>query len=75
VQGQGSSWTLALLAAAAVDHLYQDRITGVEVIDAMCRGGCYGDIAATDVAAALAQFRQAFAGLYRIIEITPTLVT
>ena len=40
----------------------------------MRRRGHRGDIAATDVAAALAQFRQDFAELYRIIEITPALV-
>jgi uncharacterized protein len=39
------------------------------------RRGHRGDIAAIDVAAALAQFRQDFAELYRIIEITPALVT
>jgi uncharacterized protein len=66
---------VALLDAAAMHHLYLARITGVEVIAAMCRRARHGDIAATDVAAALAQFRQDFAGLYRVIEITPTLVT
>jgi uncharacterized protein len=75
VQEQGSGWMVALLDAAAMHHLYLARITGVEVIAAMCRRARYGDIAATDVAAALAQFRQDFAGLYRVIEITPTLVT
>jgi uncharacterized protein len=75
VRGRASSWTVALLAAAAVDHLYRARITGVEVIDAMCRGARHGNTAAPDVAAALTQFRQAFTGLYRIIEITPTPVT
>jgi uncharacterized protein len=75
VQEQGSAWMVALLDAAAVHHLYLARITGVEVIAAMCRRARRGDIAATDVAAALAQFRQDFSGLYRIIEITPALVT
>jgi uncharacterized protein len=75
VQEQGSAWMVALLDAAAVHHLYLARITGVEVIAAMCRRARRGDIAATDVAAALAQFRQDFAELYRIIEITPALVT
>jgi uncharacterized protein len=75
VQEQGSGWMLALLDAAAVHHRYLARITGVEVIAAMCRRARHGDIAATDVAAALAQFRQDFAELYRVIEITPALVT
>jgi uncharacterized protein len=75
VQEQGSGWMVVLLDAAAVHQLYLARITGVEVIAAVCRRARHGDIAATDMAAALAQFRQDFAGLYRIIEITPTLVT
>ena len=75
VQEQGSSWMVALLDAAAVHRLYLARITGVEVIAAVCRRASHGDIAAIDVAGAPAQFRQDFAGLYRVIEITPTLVT
>ena len=75
VQEQGSAWMVALLDAAAMHHLYLARITGVEVIAAMRRRARLGDIVATDVAAALAQFRQDFAGLYRMIEITPALVT
>ena len=75
VQEQGSAWMVALLDAAAVHHLYIARITGVEVIAAMRRRARLGDIVATDVAAPLTQFREDFAGLYRIIEITPALVT
>jgi uncharacterized protein len=75
VQEQGSAWIVALLDAAAVHHLYLARITGVEVIAAMRRRARLGDIVATDVEAALAQFRQDFAGLYRMIAITPALVT
>jgi predicted nucleic acid-binding protein len=75
VQEQGSAWMVALLDAAAMHHLYLARITGVEVIAAVRRRARLGDIAAPDVAAALAQFRQDFAGLYRVIEITPALVT
>jgi hypothetical protein len=62
---------VALLEATAMHHLYLARITGVEVIAAMCRRARLGDIVATDVAAALSQFRQDFAKLYRILEITP----
>jgi uncharacterized protein len=75
VQEQGSAWMVALLDAAARHHLYLARITGVEVIAAVCRRARLGDIAATGVAAALAQFRQDLVGLYRVIEITPALVT
>jgi predicted nucleic acid-binding protein len=75
VQEQGSAWMVALLDAATAHHLYLARITGVEVIAAMRRRAHRGDIAATDLVAALAQFRQDFAALYRIIEITPALIT
>jgi uncharacterized protein len=75
MQEQGSAWMVAWLDAAAMHHLYLARITGVEVIAAVRRRARLGDIAAPDVAAALAQFRQDFAGLYRVIEITPALVT
>jgi uncharacterized protein len=75
MQEQGSGWMLALLDAASMHHLYLARITGVEVIAAVRRRARLGDIAAPDMAAALAQFRQDFAGLYRMIEITPALVT
>jgi predicted nucleic acid-binding protein len=71
VQERGSGWMVALLDADAVHHLYLARITGVEVIAAVCRRTRHGDIAATDVAVSLAQFRRDFAGLYRVIEITP----
>jgi hypothetical protein len=39
-----------------------------------CADARYGDIAATDAVAAIAQFRQDFSRLYYIIEITPALV-
>jgi predicted nucleic acid-binding protein len=75
IQEQGSVWMVTLLDATAGHHLYLARITGVEVIAAIRRRARRGDIAAPDASAALAQFRQDFAGLYRIIEITPALVT
>ena len=49
-------------------------ITGVEVIAAVTRRLRRGDIAATDGAAAVAQFRQDFAQRYRLIDFTPPLV-
>ena len=74
VQERGSAWMVALLDVTARHHLYVARITGVEVIAAIRRRARRGDIAAADVAAALAQFRQDFAEIYHSIEITPTLV-
>jgi uncharacterized protein len=74
VQERGSAWMVALLDVTAGHHLYVARITGVEVIAAIRRRASRGDIAAPDMAAALAQCRQDFAGLYHSIEITPALV-
>ena len=65
---------VALLDVTAGHLLYVARITGVEVIAAIRRRARRGDIAAPDMAVALAQFRQDFAGLYHSIEITPALV-
>jgi predicted nucleic acid-binding protein len=75
VQEQGSVWMVTLLDATARHHLYLARITGVEVIAAIRRYARRDDIAAPDAPAALAQCRQDCAGLYRIIEITPALIT
>lgn len=60
----------------ATDHrLYVARITGVEVIAALARRGRAGDVAADALAAALSQFRQEFASMYRIVEITSSLLS
>jgi predicted nucleic acid-binding protein len=69
-----AAWMVTLLDVTAGHHLYVARITGVEVIAAIRRRARRGDIAAPDVAVALAQFRQDFAELYHSIEITPALV-
>ncbi len=74
VQEQGAAWMLTLLDPTAGHHLYLASITGVEVIAAVTRRLRRGDIAATDGAAAIAQFRQDFAQRYRLIDLTPLLV-
>src|SRR5207247_3291206 len=74
VQEQGSAWMRTLLDPTAGHHLYLASITGVEVIAAVTRRLRRGDIAATDGAAAIAQFRQDFAQRYRLIDFTPPLV-
>jgi hypothetical protein len=63
-----------LLDPTAGHHLYLASITGVEVIAAVTRRLRRGDIAVTDGAAAVAQFRQDFAQRYRLIDLTPLLV-
>ena len=74
VQERGSAWMQTLLDPTAGHHLYLASITGVEVIAAVTRRLRRRDIAATDGAAAVAQFRQDFAQRYRLIDLTPLLV-
>lgn len=74
VQEQGSAWMQTLLDPAAGHYLYLASITGVEVMAAVTRRLRRGDIAATDSAAAVAQFRYDFAQRYRLIDLTPPLV-
>lgn len=74
VQEQDSAWMRTLLDPTAGHHLYLASITGVEVIAAVTRRLRRGDIAATDSAAAVAQFRYDFAQRYRLIDLTPPLV-
>jgi predicted nucleic acid-binding protein len=50
------------------------RISGVEVVSAIARRRRSGDIVSNDAAAAIGQFYLEFASVYRIIEITSTLV-
>jgi len=74
VQEQGSAWMRTLLDPTAGHHLYLASITSVEVIAAVTRRLRRGDIAATDGAAAVAQFRQDVAQRYRLIDLTPPLI-
>ena len=74
VQEHGSAWMRTLLDPTAGHHLYLASITSVEVIAAVTRRLRRGDIAATDGAAAVAQFRQDVAQRYRLIDLTPPLI-
>jgi predicted nucleic acid-binding protein len=74
VQEHGSAWMRSLLDSTAGHHLYLAAITGVEVIAAVTRRLRRGDMAATDSAAAVAQFRQDFTRRYRLIDLTQPLV-
>ena len=72
VQEHSSAWMRAFIDPTAGHHLYLASITGVEVIAAVTRRLRRGDIAATDGAAAVAQFRHEFAQRYRLIDLTPS---
>lgn len=65
VQEQESAWMRTRLDPTAGHPLSLASITGVEAIAAVTRRLRRGDIAATDSAAVVAQFRQDVAQCYR----------
>jgi predicted nucleic acid-binding protein len=71
----GMVWVQNLTDAAARNLIYLARITEVEVTSAVARRQRGGSLSAQDAAAMLAQFRQDLILEYRIIEITPTLLS
>lgn len=71
----GTVWMTALLDPATRNRIFLARITGAEVIAALKRKQRGQHITAADFAAAAAQFRLEFTGRFRIVEISPALVT
>jgi predicted nucleic acid-binding protein len=60
---------------ATGNRIYVARITGVEVVSAIVRQARSGNLSTTDASATIAQFRYDFANEYRVVEITPLLIT
>lgn len=75
VHETGSDWILALTEPAAGHSLYIARITAVEVVSALIRRQRDGSVSAIDAATAMADFRHDLSHQYRVIEITPTVIT
>jgi predicted nucleic acid-binding protein len=69
----GTAWVISLFKPAAANRIYVARITSVEVISALTRRMRSGSIAQADYVKALARFRRAFAGKFRIVEISAAL--
>lgn len=74
-QETGSEWILALTEPAAGHSLYIARITAVEVVSALTRRQRGGSVSETDASTAMAAFRYDLSHQYRVIEITPTIIT
>ena len=71
----GTAWVVATCDPATGNDLYAARIAGVEVVAAIVRRTRRGDLSPAHMRQAVAQFRREFAtGLYRLIEVTPTLI-
>jgi len=71
----GSDWILALTEPSAGHSLYIARMTAVEVISALTRRQRGGSISATDSATTVAAFRHDLSHQYRVIEMTPAVIT
>jgi hypothetical protein len=71
----GSEWVLALTELTACHSLYIARITAVEVVSAVTRRQRGGSVSETDAATAMADFRHDLSHQYRVVEMTPTVIT
>ena len=71
----GTSWVNGIVDPATSNWTYLARITGVEVVSAISRRQSQGSISSIDAAKMLAQFRDEFANIFHILEITLALWT
>jgi predicted nucleic acid-binding protein len=71
----GSAWVQALVDPAAGHVAYPARIGTVELVSAVTRRQRGGSLTASVTASILSQFRQDLGLEYRVIEITPVLLT
>lgn len=71
----GTAWVTALLDPAARNRVFIARITGAEMIAAVMRKVRRGHISAAGAATAAALFRADYAGRFRVVEVTPALVS
>jgi predicted nucleic acid-binding protein len=74
VQEVGTAWVQAILDPDAKHRLYAARIASVEVVSAFVRRAKSGGMTAPNAARAVQQFRHEFPSLFRVIEITPSVI-
>jgi uncharacterized protein len=75
VRETGTAWVQTLADPNAGNRLYLARITSVEVVAAVARRQRGGTLTAAEMAAILLQFRSDLVAGYRIVEITPAVLT
>ena len=75
IQETGTTWVQTVADPTAANALYLVRIAAVEFTSAVIRRQRAGNLSAAQADAVLAQFRQDFVVDYRIVEITPALLT
>jgi len=71
----GTAWVNSILNPATGNLIRVVSITGVEVTSAISRRQRAGNISAAAAAVMLTNFRHDFANEYRVVEITPPLIT
>jgi len=71
----GTLWVSGLVAPTAGNRIYVARITGVEVVSAVTRRQRSGSLTAGEATLVLDQFRHDFTVEYRVMAITPPLIT
>jgi predicted nucleic acid-binding protein len=71
----GTPWILSLVAPAAGNRIYVAGITGVEVVSAVTRRQRSGSLTPAEAAIVLHQFRLDYANQYRVVGITPALLS
>ena len=74
-QETGSDWVIETTEPQAGHILYIARITAVEVISAITRRQRGGSLSETDAATAMVNFRHDLSHQYRVVEMTPTVLT
>jgi len=75
VSETGSAWVVSVLDSAAGNRIHPVRSTGVEVVSAVARRQRGGSVSPADAAAIFAQVAHDFAAEYRVVELTPALIT
>ena len=71
----GTPWVLSLVAPAAGHRIYLARITGVEVVAAVTRRHRSGSLTPGEAAHVLGRLRHDFAAAYRLVAVTPALLS
>jgi predicted nucleic acid-binding protein len=71
----GTAWVTGIVAPTAGNRIYVAGITGVEVVSAVTRRQRSGSLTPGGAANTLSRFRRDFATEYRIVAITPALLT
>jgi uncharacterized protein len=75
IKETGTPWVQAVADPGAGNVIFLAGISGVEVTSAIARRLRAGNLSAAEAASFLVQFRQDRVLEYRIIEITPTILT